>query len=137
MKKFILLSLAMILTGCGNMSVEPADPFDDDTEPDLPMNSEVYVDPSGLNCSVLNPCNIQIELTPSDGRQPLILGAITTSIAAGIIQTQVPAGYYNLNVTGLPDNYHPVYPNGNTISNEPGRTVVLQVSFESGVEYQQ
>jgi hypothetical protein len=135
-KKFILLMLCGALISCGSSSIAPANPYNDDMFDDQPMTVKVSVDPSGLNCSVLAPCNVKISLTPSGGNPATEVTTITTQSVPAILQLTLSPDNYMLNVSGLAANYHPIYPDGNLLANQPGLTGIA-VSFESAIEYQQ
>lgn len=135
-KKLTLLALCIGLLGCGSTSVGPANPYNDNVLDYQPMTIKVSVDPSGLNCTQLNPCNVKIRLTPSGGNPATEVTTITTETEPAILQLTVSPDNYMLNVSGLATNYHPVFPDGNLLANRPGLSAIA-VSFESAVEYQE
>lgn len=137
MNKFWLISSLLLLSACGSMSVGPGDPFYDDPEPDLPITLKLYIDPGNLPCSILNPCDISIGAQTAGDRPVINLATITTQNIPAVIATQLPENNYQLVVTGLPDNYHVNFPNGNQISSDSGSTLSLQIDFESGIVYTQ
>lgn len=136
LKKIFILTSCVYLTACGSMSVGPVDPYDDFPLVNEPMTIKTFIDPSTLNCSVIAPCNVKVFLIPSDGTANLTVCEITTQSTPTIITTNVDPDDYMLSVSGLANNYHPVYQDGNMIANEPGVTG-MSISFESGIEYQQ
>lgn len=136
-RKFLIICNLIILTACGSMSVGPGDPFYDDDEPDMPINLQLYIDPANLPCSVTTPCNISIGAQSAGDRPIINLATITAESMPGIISTQLPDNNYQLIINGVPNNYHPVFPNGNQIDGFSGETLSLQVRFESGIVYDQ
>lgn len=136
-KFFSTIPAILLLSACGSMSVGPGDPFYDNPEPDLPITFKLFIDPTNLPCSILAPCNISIGAQTAGDRPPLILATITSESVPAIISTQLPDNNYQLVVNGLPDNFHANFPNGNQISADSGATQSLQISFESGIVYNQ
>lgn len=135
-KKLTLLILCAGLFGCGSTSVGPTNPYNDNVFDYQPMTVKVSVDPSGLNCTQLAPCNVRISLVPSGGNPATEVTTITTQTEPAILQLTVSPDNYMLSVSGLATNYHAVFPDGNLLANQPGLSGIA-VSFESAIEYQQ
>ena len=135
-KKLTLLILCADLFGCGSTSVGPTNPYNDNVFDYQPMTVKVSVDPSGLNCTQLAPCNVIISLVPSAGNPATEVTTITTQTEPAILQLTLSPDNYMLSVSGLATNYHAVFPDGNLLANQPGLSGIA-VSFESAIEYQQ
>ncbi len=136
LEKLLLIVLSIILASCGSMSVGPVNPYDDDPLPNQPMTIKAIVDPTLLQCSILAPCNVKIFLVPASGLPNIILDEITIQNIPQSITINVQPDDYMIDVKGLSEQFHPVFPDGYMIANEPGVTGIA-INFESGTEYVQ
>lgn len=134
--KLFVVMLSLVLVSCGAMSVGPVDPYDDDPLSNQPMTIKAMIDPTLLQCSVLAPCNVKIFLVPASGLPNITLDEITIQNSPQSVTINVQPDDYMIDVRGLSENFHPVFPDGYMIANEPGITGVA-INFESGTEYVQ
>ena len=135
MKQLSIILSSLILTSCG--SVETADPYNDDQFDEPPPIVKIFVDSTGLNCSLDNPCNTVVNLVPANSGPNIEVMEIGAQTSAAIYPVQLAnSGTYMLSVSGVPTGYHANYPNGANLSTDDDN-LALQVTFESGVVYTQ